>query len=217
VEPDPKHLQGWWTFNESSGTVARDGSGRGNDGTLLGNPQWGPGTLGGALAFDGDGDRITLKASLPVGSSSHTVAAWIKVPRAGTGGLTATERVGVLLGNYPDNPNANWEFGSAGQMRLYWNGGQINLYGKTDLRDDTWHHVAWVRDKAGSISTLYVDGRQEATIPTAGADITFGTLHTVGGDNRASGVPYFHGAADDLRIYDVALSAAEIAWLAGLR
>ncbi|MBM4029676.1 MAG: LamG domain-containing protein, partial [Planctomycetes bacterium] len=79
-----------------------------------------------------------------------------------------------------------------------------------------WHHVAWVRDKVANTSTMYIDGRQEATFPTAGADITFGTLHAIGGDNRASGMPYFHGLVDDLRVYGAALSAAEIAWLAGL-
>ncbi|MBM4029531.1 MAG: hypothetical protein FJ280_29655, partial [Planctomycetes bacterium] len=92
-------LVGWWTFDEGAGTAVHDSSGQGNDGTIEGDPQWGAGRLGGALAFDGDGDRITLAAPLPVGSSSNTVAAWIKVPRAGTGGLTATERVGILLGN----------------------------------------------------------------------------------------------------------------------
>ncbi|MCU0918458.1 MAG: hypothetical protein MUC88_28435, partial [Planctomycetes bacterium] len=118
---DPS-LVGWWTFDEVSGTVAHDSSGQGNDGTLAGNPQWAPGTRSGALAFDGDGDRLALIALLPVGSSSNTVAAWIKVPRAGTGGLTASERVGILLGNYPDSPNTNWELHSGGQLRLYWNG-----------------------------------------------------------------------------------------------
>jgi len=153
---------------------------------------------------------------LPVGSSSCTVAAWIKVPRTGTAGLSAGERVGILLGNYPDSPNTNWEFHNAGQMRFHWNGGQINAYGKTDLRDDTWHHVAWVRDKTANVSTMYVDGQQEATAPTAGTDITFGTCHTIGGDSRASGMPHFHGLVDDLRVYDAALSVAEIVWLAGL-
>ncbi|MBM4029586.1 MAG: hypothetical protein FJ280_29935, partial [Planctomycetes bacterium] len=211
VEPDPGNLQGWWKFDEASGTVARDASGRGNDGTILGNPQWGPGTLGGALAFDGDGDRITLAALLPVGSSSNTVAAWIKVPRAGTGGLTATERVGILLGNYPDSPNTNWEFHSAGQMRLWWNGGQPDFRGTTDLRDDTWHHVAFVRDKAANALYLYLDGRREASTPTVGTDVAFGTVHKIGGDSRASGMPYFHGLVDDLQVYSRALAPEEIA------
>jgi hypothetical protein len=33
-------LVGYWSFDEGSGTVAHDLSGYGNDGTLIGNPQW---------------------------------------------------------------------------------------------------------------------------------------------------------------------------------
>ena len=169
---------------------------------------------GGALQFDGDDDQITLKNPLSIGSSSNTVAAWIKIPLAGTGSLGATERVGVVLGNYSDNPNTNWEFGSAGQMRLYWNGGEINRYGTTDLRDDTWHHIAWVRDKTTRVNYMYIDGQLEATISTLGTDITFNTTHKIGGDNRTD-PPNFHGLLDDVQVYSRALPQDEIAWLAG--
>jgi MSHA biogenesis protein MshQ len=98
-------------------------------------------------------------------------------------------------------------------MRLWWNGGQIDHRGTTDLRDDTWHHLAWVRDKATNANYMYIDGRLEATNPTLGTDITFVTPHFIGGDNRAN-PPNFHGLMDDARIYDRALSQEEIAWLA---
>jgi len=39
----------------------------------------------------------------------------------------------------------------------------------------------------------------------------------IGADNRISGVLFFHGAVDDLRVYSTALSQGEIAWLAGAR
>ncbi|MCU0917189.1 MAG: LamG domain-containing protein, partial [Planctomycetes bacterium] len=97
------------------------------------------------------------------------------------------------------------------QLRLYWNGGQPDFRGTTNLRDDTWHHVAFVRDKAANALSLYLDGRLEASTPTAGTDITLGTLHKIGGDNRASGMPYFHGLMDDLQIYTRALSKEGIA------
>ncbi|MHC4626447.1 MAG: LamG domain-containing protein, partial [Planctomycetota bacterium] len=131
-----------------------------------------------------------------------------------TAGLATTERVGIVLGNYPDTPNSNWELHGAGQTRLYWNGGEFNSYGTTDLRDNIWHHVAWVRDKAADATYTYIDGRLEATHPAAGADVTFATTHSIGGDNRSS-PPNFHGLMDDLQIYSRALSHAEIAWLAG--
>jgi MSHA biogenesis protein MshQ len=122
--------------------------------------------------------------------------------------------VGIILGNYSDNPNTNWELGSAGQMRLYWNGGEINSYGTTDLRDDTWHHIAWVWDKTTNVHYMYIDGQLEATITTLGSDISFNTTHEIGGDNR-SDPPNFHGFLDEVKIYSRALSQVEIAWLAG--
>ena len=207
---DPS-LVGCWTFDEGSGRIAYDYRGGGNDGAIEGDPQWVAGKIGGALKFDGDDDQITLTDVLPIGSSSNTVAAWVKVPLAGTEGLGATERVGIVLGSYNDSPNTNWELHAAGQMRLWWNGGQIDHRGTTDLRDDTWYHIAWVRDKATNANYMYIDGQLEATIPTLGADITFNikTTHCIGGDNRLN-PPNFHGLLDDVRVYDIALSAAEI-------
>jgi hypothetical protein len=174
-----------------------------------------PGKINGALEFDGDDDQIKLKSVfVTVGSSSNTVCAWVKVPLAGTEGLAATERVGILLGNYNDTPNTNWELHSMGQMRLYWNGGEINANGTTDLRDNTWHHLTWVRDKATNANYMYIDGKLEVMNATLGTDIMFNTIHCIGGDNRAN-PPNFHGLIDDTRIYDRALSQEEIAWLAG--
>jgi len=216
VEPSPTALAGHWSFDEGSGTTVFDQSGEGNDGTFQGSPKWVPGTINGALQFDGDDDQIQLKfAFTTLGSSSNTVALWVKVPLPDTAGLAASERVGNLLGNYPDSAACNWELHDDGQMRLYWNRGEINEYGTTDLRDDTWHHIAWVRDKLTNANYMYIDGQLEATIPTVGTDIaSWDTLHKIGADDRAIG-PHWHGPMDDLRIYSRALSHAEIAWLAG--
>ncbi len=209
VEAADPSLVGWWRLDEGSGTIAKDSSGNGNDGTLEGGPQRVAGKIGGALKLDGDDDQITLKDVLTVGSSSNTVAAWIKVPLAGTEGLDATERVGLVLGNYNDSPNTNWELHAAGEMRLWWDGGQIDHRGTTDLRDNTWHHIAWVRDKATNANYMYIDGGLETTIATLGADLTFNTTHKIGGDNRGS-PPNFHGLLDDVQIYSRALSQEEI-------
>jgi hypothetical protein len=204
-------LVGWWSFDEARVNMAIDWSGYGNYGTVQGDPTYVEGKIGGALKFDGDDDQIKLKDPLPIGSSSSTVAAWIKVPLAGTEGLGATERVGIVLGNGIYIPNSNWELHAAGQMRLYWNDGEIDHKATTDLRDKTWHLVVWVRDKVYNANYMYIDGQLEATIPTLGTDITFNinTTHCIGGDNRLN-PPNFHGLLDDVRVYDIALSAAEI-------
>ena len=207
---DPE-LVGWWSFDEGAGTVVHDGSGNGNDGTFVNAPQWVSGTIDGALAFDGDDDdQVELTTALPIGSSSNTVAVWIRVPLIGQDGLASGERVGDVIGNYNDSPNSNWELHAAGQVRLWWNNGEIDARGTTDLRDDTWHHVAWVRDKAAGACYMYIDGQMEASTATIGSDITFTTTHRIGGDNRGD-APSFHGRMDDMQIYSRALSQDEVA------
>jgi len=210
AEPNQTGLLGHYEFEGNTNDSATD-----NHGTVsAGAPTYVEGKIGGAMKFNGDKDQIALTYPLDVGSSSNTVAVWIKVPLAGTEGLGATERVGLILGNYPDSPNTDWELHDDGQMRLYWNGGQINQYGTTDLRDNTWHHIAWVRDKATDAIYMYIDGQLEKTIATLGSDITFTTPHSIAADNRGS-PPNWHGLLDDLQVYNRALSQEEIAWLAG--
>ena len=47
-----------WKLDDGAGMVATDSSGNGNDGDLLGDPQWVDGALDGGLEFDGDGDMV---------------------------------------------------------------------------------------------------------------------------------------------------------------
>ncbi len=53
-------LVGHWKLDEGSGDVAHDSSGNGNDGNLVGNPQWVAGKIGGALEFDGTGSIVDI-------------------------------------------------------------------------------------------------------------------------------------------------------------
>ena len=69
---------GWWPFDETSGSVARDASGQGNDGTILGTPGPVPGKIGGALQFNGStyvncGNKQVFNITDAV-----TLAAWVQ-------------------------------------------------------------------------------------------------------------------------------------------
>ncbi len=75
-QKDPA-LLGWWSFDEGSGTVAKDGSGHGNNGTLNGGPTWVPGLYGTALHFNGQGAYVGTGKSLLNGLTGFTMAGWI--------------------------------------------------------------------------------------------------------------------------------------------
>lgn len=189
--------------------VCKDPDNTDDDGDGIPNSCDRPGS-GQALVFDGDDDYIELATPLPIGTTSHTIELWVKVPQPGTDNLAASERVGVILGNYNEAPNANWEIDANGQVRIYWNAAQIDASGSLDLRDGQWHHLAYVRDKIFNQYRVYVDGVVDLIALSAGADITFTTNHLFGADRRLGNSPNFHGQMDEIRIWNTARSENEI-------
>ena len=161
-----------------------------------------------ALLFDGLDDGVGLTSLLTVFSSSFTVSAWVKVP------FDTTDRVGIILGdNQTENAvKINFELHDKGDIRVYW-AGKPDLRGETDLRDGSWHLLTWVRDKAAEKVYGYVDGNPDFEYSGAIIDRTAAAIHRIGRDQR-DGNTAFEGTIDDLRIYNYALSHAEVGYLA---
>ena len=87
------------------------------------------------------------------------------------------------------------------------------LSSESVITDDQWHHIGFVWD--GSYRSLYVDGVEVAKDTKA---LTQALMSSNGGlyigaskDLDATG--FFSGLIDDVRIYDGALTAEEIAAL----
>ena len=202
----------YYSFDAESGGVMKDLSGNGHDGDISGNPQWIDSEFGKALFFEGkaqaDRQYIDIQGILPIGDTDSTISMWIKVPPDSNGG--ASNRVGILLGTYNKPMNSNWELHGNGQVRIWWNNGQIDLKGNQDLRDDEWHHIVFIRNKAAEQLEMYVDRQLDKMIASVGTDITWQDEHRVAGDKRGDDSPWFHGAIDELAIWNVVLSEDEI-------
>ncbi|NNJ55635.1 MAG: LamG domain-containing protein, partial [Bacteroidia bacterium] len=135
------------------------------------------------------------------GSANRTIDAWIK---------TSTIN-GEICSWGSDISGQKWVFriNDNGTIRVEVNGG--NIYGTTVLTDNEWHHVACVLDgnKVSNIK-LYVDGQLESNGNVSDLSINTGSAYKVrvsrGVNNR-----YFVGNIDEVRIWDEALSASEIA------
>jgi hypothetical protein len=88
-------------------------------------------------------------------------------------------------------------------------GQQANVEADVGLVDGRWHHLAATFD--GSMLELYVDGKLAArgtpALDTAGPELN------VGRSPASQYSEHFDGLLDDLRIYDRALAADEIAAL----
>ena len=202
-----------WKFNEGSGQVATDSQGN-NDGRL-GNTAAAEGTdpvwtndaqRGSVLTFDGSNDYVGDIGLGPAGSFS--VAGWVKADSSGQTGdqaIYATAngtqiRLGVDGG----------DFGS----RIYLHAGGTNDYVQTGAgtwTEDSWHHLAGTWD--GGTARIYLNGVELATT-TVGtpSDPTAETARI--GKLPSGDFWQFPGAIDDLRVYDDAISAADVAVLA---
>jgi hypothetical protein len=192
-----------YAFNEGSGTTTSDRSGKGITGTLSGATWTTSGLAGLALSFDGVNDSVNVNdsASLDL-TAAMTLEAWV-YPTALSGWRTVVlkERSGGLVYALYAHDDAPWP---AAYIRV---GGQdIGVAGASPLPLHTWTHLAMTYD--GTTLRLYVDG-QEVGKRTVGGAIQVSTGRLRLGGNTVWG-EWFVGQIDEVRIYNRALSQAEI-------
>ena len=208
---DPAGLVGYWPLNEGTGTVTLDASGHGHTGTLVNGPQW---TNGPALDFDGVNDYVDV-GFLDVPGSALTLAAWIypedlancvandcRIISKATG--TAEADHTFMLSTIQSGADSRLRF------RLKTDGVTATLIASSgNLPEDTWVHVAALYD--GSAMLLYLDGIQVGSTGKTGSLSTNPAVPVWIGANplTATDRPW-DGAIDEVRIYDRALSPAEI-------
>lgn len=188
----------------------RDRSGQGNHGYLTSitatTSMFTPGRRGQALQFDGVDDdvRILDTASIDGATGAGQARTWSFWLRKGTGSNNLViDKSSIFNGNHI------WvEYTTGSKIR----GGVVAATGLTSastLRTGEWYHVTFTYD--GSNTRMYINGRLDAgpTAQTAPADDN-SAIFVMGYTSEQYSAA---GALDDLRIYDRALSAAEVSAL----
>ncbi len=201
-------LAAYYTFDEGSGTTAKDTSGNGNNGTINGNPQWVAGKIGGALSFDGAGNYVDCgKGASLVIRDAITISCWIKI-------ASFTRDWETILGMGDDSYRMSRSATNGNSIHFGCNGPTGgNLDANTVVNTDTWRHVALVYD--GTNKIIYIDGLEDARVASTGR-INASAYNLYIGANSQQANRNLKGVVDDVRIYNRPLSAAEVAGLAGL-
>ena len=202
--PLPVELVAYWKLDEENGEIAYDSAGD-NVGLLFGNPVWRPneGKRNGSLEFDGSDDYINIPFLLNPADGEFTVCAWIK--GGATGQVIVSQSDGTGFGS-------TWLGLDAKSGKLLSNLCFFELASETIISDDQWHHVGLVWN--GSRRSLYLDGQKDASDESDLVALSAsGDLHIGTGKAMEPGT-YFSGLIDDVRIYNIALSADEVAALA---
>jgi hypothetical protein len=192
-----------WRLDEVEGMFAIDSAGE-NDAVVVGSTSWLPGLgqLGGTLQMNGvDGCAITDVVLNP-SNGPFSIFTWVIIAKPG--------RVIISQQNVSD-----WlKVGGDGKLMTELkdrDGLTGPLISETVITDGQWHRIGLVWD--GSHRILYVDGDAVAKDMLAGLEGSQMGLY-VGVDKNYTPDTYFAGMVDDVRIYNVALSAEQIAGLA---
>jgi hypothetical protein len=199
-----------YSFNEGSGTTVTDASGHGVTGTIQGATWTAGGRYGNALSFDGSSSYVDLgnPALLQI-TGSMTWSAWVKAGAnpADDGEIVAKSdsTSGWQLKTSPDTGPQT--FG----IRVSGGGTTLAKRYSTSIRSlGVWYHVAGVYDASATTLSVYVNGVLDngALIGTIPASQVNSAVNVNIG--RRTGGFYFNGVIDEVRIYNRALSAAEV-------
>ncbi len=172
-----------------------------------------PGKLGNAVKLSGDGEYVALPSGIVSGLHDFTVSAWVN-PSANT----AWSRL-FDFGNGTNDYMFLTLSAGGGPLRFAittsGNGAEQQLSAPGTLPLNTWSNVAVTL--SGTTGTLYINGQAVAT--NANMTLNPAALGTTSnnwiGRSQFGGDPFLSATVDDFNVYDHALSAADIATLAG--
>jgi prepilin-type N-terminal cleavage/methylation domain-containing protein len=209
-------LVGYWPLTEGTGTLAYDYSGK------SGNAIWSGtkaspssthyesgGKVGGMSGyFDGSTNAVTANdPNIPTGANSFTKSVWIYLPAGVTSSIYADDILGWGISGVNNESNMERIGGTTNQL--------INYFWANDLSwisadiVNGWNNIVVTYD--GTTEKGYVNGAFESSYSPATPSVPL--TNVVIGGKIYVGDGDFSGQIDDVRVYNRALSSAEISAL----
>ncbi|HUB09402.1 MAG TPA: choice-of-anchor D domain-containing protein [Myxococcales bacterium] len=212
-------LVAYFKFDENDGGTTYDSSPSGLSGVVTGD--WTSGYQESAIQYDGQTTSVVVQdpsAVLPSGNSPRSVAAWIYIDPGdldspfGTSGDILQMGYGNCVPVDGNMYGIGAAPGGSGWALTVWGG--CDDFGSTlDLPAQQWLFVGATFDGCGT-TTAYVDDQSQSQqgmtyATTAGQPMYIG-FEDLDGSPNDTGSGHFTGIIDEVRVYDRALSPAEM-------
>ncbi len=216
AQTDDPGLEAWWRLDEGVGTVAKDSSANGNDGTLYAGAAWVPGVSRTGVYLDGVDDYIEVPAAV---AEQGSIGFWFKPDWDGTdpddyrifdasmGGIyfflskgadetnISKEEIGFYFEDSTDADYQNIEFDPAGVVFA-----------------DEWFHLAATWEFGGGSAVVYFNGEEMARADNIGPFPALDPNPHFGFETYTY-QPQTHGATgviDEIMMYTRVLGAEEV-------
>ncbi|MBP7050760.1 MAG: discoidin domain-containing protein [Phycisphaerae bacterium] len=209
VDPGTTGLVAWYKFDGD----AKDSAGS-HHGVATGSPGYTTGKVGQALNMTSDAQYVLVPYSADLAMSTFTVAAWVNVADLDALRAILGTRIG---GDYTfdfkvTSASVHSDVGNG----TAWLNSNIFVYedqgGLCDI--GVWYYLATVVDDVTDTAKTYINGALAQTATFSGTPMFMQSGQSLGIGYCSSG-EYMHGQLDEVRIYNRALSDAEMAGLAG--
>ena len=200
-----------YEFDNTSGTVAEE-SKAGIDGTLTNFPDpdaaWVAGKYGNALSFDGVASHIVIPGTDKLDLQAITISLWVKTDDYNRSMFlfekTANNTVNSQYNLFLESDNTF-------TFRIIDDGSNINnvsIPSAANFLPDIWQHIAVTYD--GADQSVYVEGELVGTAsPTATVAANPAGKSYIGANAPGDGY-YYNGLIDDLKVYNIAVTEAQI-------
>jgi len=199
-------LVAYWTFDEGSGGIVYDSSGNGNNGTING-AKWDAGKYGQALQFNGQDNYVEVPTSDSIEIDTIvSIAAWINWIDAGDAWQ------GILSKGTMDGPGENYSLfvnrdGRYFHFVLALDVGRVQQNSPNNsVVPNEWMHVGCTWD--GSVTRIYINGEMAMEMDQVATIIPSNLPLRIG--HRDGSSHYWNGIIDEVRIYNHALTEAEV-------
>ena len=191
-------------FEEASGNIVVDASGKSNHGSMQDTTRISNGRFGKALAFDGAKSFVTINDNNSLDlATGMTLEAWVYNSNTSDPSLWGSVIWKETTGNgvYYLYGNSDTKGPIGGVMTP----SESLLYGTKNTTTNTWVHLATTYD--GQNQRLYVNGQLVSTKAQTGVITNSSGALRIGRDIWNA---FFKGYIDEVRIYNRALTALEI-------